>query len=85
MKIIEIKRDHRRWTVNRYIRRLGEVEFDNRYLIRQVTLRLFGIPIWAWAEDVRVIPVHEWALNVFGDHSYPDEYPCDRLEGRYPS
>jgi len=84
-KIIEVKRDGRRWTVDRYVMRFGEREYDNRYLIRKVTLCILGVPIWCWFEDVRVIPVHEWARYAFGELGFPDEYPAAELEGRRPA
>jgi len=71
--MIKIDRsDKRRRAVDRYNRKTGE--FDSKYLLRTVYLRLFGIPIYCWFEDVRPIAVHEWSIAAFGETPvYKDE------------
>jgi len=63
--------------MNRHIRNCyGEREFDSRYLMRRVTFRILGLPVWHWYEDVREVPVHEWAACALGDPcQYPDNPP----------
>lgn len=75
MRLFELRRDGRRWTQDRHVRNCyGEREFDSKYLMRRVTLALLGVPIWHWYEDVRQVPVHEWAMCALGDPcQYPDE------------
>lgn len=66
--------------MDRYQRRLGDWEFDDKYLQALVVLRVFGFRVASWWKDVRVVPVHEWARTAFGDFTgYPDEYPAERL------
>jgi len=77
MRLFELRRDGRRWWQDRNIRNCyGEREFDSRYLMRRVTLRVLGLPVWRWNEDVRQVPVHEWAMCALGDPcQYPDDPP----------
>lgn len=76
-----------RRTVDRYVRTPGSskfdvdpFEFDDRYLQRKMVVRVFGVRLFSYWEDVRVVPVHEWVRAAFGENfTFEDNYPADRF------
>ncbi len=87
MKFIAVTDSKLRRTVDRYVRTPGRskfdvdpFEFDDRYLQRKLDVRLFGVRLFSYWADVRIVPVHEWARASFGDNfTFEDRYPAERF------